>query len=84
MGWGWDVEGKLKREGIYVYLWLINFVVGKKPTQVVRQLSSNSKKKKKLFEMWARLVWTNLACGGWVGFTGSRTVIFLHLVSAPS
>ena len=34
--------------------------------------------------MWAGLVWTNLACGGWAGCTGSGTVIFMHLVSAPS
>lgn len=27
--------------------------------------------------MWARLVWTNLACGGWVGCTGSGTGDFL-------
>ena len=32
-GWDWgEVRGRLKREGIYVYLWLIHVVVQQKPT----------------------------------------------------
>ena len=32
-GWDWgEVGGRLKREGIYVYLWLIHVVVQQKPT----------------------------------------------------
>ena len=30
---GWEVEGRFKREGIYVHLWLIHTVVQQKPTQ---------------------------------------------------
>ena len=30
---GWEVGGKLKREGTYVYLWLIHVDVWQKPTQ---------------------------------------------------
>ena len=33
--------GRLQREGIYVYLWWIHIVVGQKPTQHSKQLSSN-------------------------------------------
>ena len=32
-GMGWEVGGILKREGIYVYLWLIHADVWKKPRQ---------------------------------------------------
>ena len=45
MGVGWErwggVGGRLKREGIYVYLWLILIVVTTKLTQHCKQLSSN-------------------------------------------
>ena len=30
---GWEVGEKFKREGIYVYLWLIHVDVWQKPTQ---------------------------------------------------
>ena len=30
---GWEVRGKFKREGTYVYLWLILVDVWQKPTQ---------------------------------------------------
>ena len=30
---GWEEEGRFKREGTYVYLWLIHVDVGQKPTQ---------------------------------------------------
>ena len=29
---GWKVEGRFKREGTYVYLWLIHVDVWQKPT----------------------------------------------------
>ena len=32
-GMGWEVGGRLKREGIYVYLWLVHAGVWQKPTQ---------------------------------------------------
>ena len=33
-GWdGWEVEGKFRREGTYVYLWLIHVDVWQKPAQ---------------------------------------------------
>ena len=30
---GWGVGGRFKKEGTYVYLWLIQVVVREKPTQ---------------------------------------------------
>jgi hypothetical protein len=30
---GWGVEGRFKREGIYVYIWLIHFLVQHKLIQ---------------------------------------------------
>ena len=44
-GWG-EVGERFKREGTYVYLWLIHADVWQKPTQCVKQLSFNRKKKK--------------------------------------
>ena len=32
-GMGWEVEGRFKREGTYVHLWLIHVAVWQKPTQ---------------------------------------------------
>ena len=32
-GMGWEVGGKFRREGTYVYLWLIHVDVCQKPTQ---------------------------------------------------
>ena len=29
---GWDMEGRFKREGTYVYLWLIHVNIWQKPT----------------------------------------------------
>ena len=46
---GWEEEGRFKREGTYVYLWLIHVDVGQKPTQhckaIIFQLNINFKKK---------------------------------------
>ena len=43
---GWEVGGKLKREGTYVYLWLNHVVVGQKSTQyckaIILQLKINN------------------------------------------
>ena len=49
---GWDgVEGRFKREGIYIYLWLIHVDVWQKPTQyceaIILQLKINKSKFKK-------------------------------------
>ena len=51
---GWDVEGRFKMEGTYVYLWLIHVLVWQKPTPhckaIIIQLKinvKNCKKKKK-------------------------------------
>ena len=30
---GWQVSGRSKREGTYVYLWLIHVAIWQKPTQ---------------------------------------------------
>ena len=48
---GWGVRERFKREGTYVYLWLIHIVVWQKPTQyckaIILQLKINFKKLKK-------------------------------------
>ena len=42
---GWEMEGRLRREGTYVYLWLIHDDVREKPTQyckvIILQLKVN-------------------------------------------
>ena len=48
-GWdGWEVGGRFKREGTYVYIWLIHIDVWQKPTQhckaIIFQLKINFKK----------------------------------------
>ena len=44
---GWEVGGKFRREGTYVYLWLIHVDVWQKPTQyckaIILQLKINFK-----------------------------------------
>ena len=43
---GWEVRGRFKREGPYVYLWLIHINVQQKPTQyckaIILQLKINN------------------------------------------
>ena len=34
----WEVRGRLKREGPYVYLWLIHVDVWQKPTQYCKAI----------------------------------------------
>ena len=50
-GIGWDVGGKFKRKGTYVYLWLTHVNVWQKPTQyceaLILQLKISKLKKKK-------------------------------------
>ena len=47
---GWEVGGRFKREGTYVYLWLIHVAIWKKLTQyckaIILQLKINKLKKK--------------------------------------
>ena len=47
---GWEVGGRFKREGTYVYLWLIHVGAWQKPTQyckaIILQLKIDKKKKK--------------------------------------
>ena len=44
-GMGWEVGGRLKKEGTYVYLWLIHADVWQRPTQyykaIILQLKIN-------------------------------------------
>ena len=40
---GREMGGKLKREGIYVHLWLIQVVIDRKQQNSVKQLSFNKK-----------------------------------------
>ena len=40
---GWEVTGRLRREGTYVYLWLIHVDVWQKPTQYCNYLSIKNK-----------------------------------------
>ena len=48
VGLGWGVGGRFKREGTYIYLWLIYVVAWQKPTQhckaIILQLKINLKK----------------------------------------
>ena len=48
-GKGWEVGGRFKMEGTYVYLWLTHVVVWQKPTQyckaIILQLKTNTFKK---------------------------------------
>ena len=48
---GWEVGGRFKREGTYVYLWLIHVGAWQKPTQyckaIILQLKIDKLKKKK-------------------------------------
>jgi len=37
-GMGWEVGGKFRREGTYVYLWLIHVDVCQKPTQYCKAI----------------------------------------------
>ena len=46
-GWDGGVQGRPKREGIYVYLWLIHFVVQQKLTQYYKTIICQLKKKKR-------------------------------------
>ena len=47
---GWEVGGRFKREGTYVYLWLIHVAIWQKLTQyckaIILQLKINKLKKK--------------------------------------
>ena len=49
---GWDVGGRFKKEGTYVYLWLIRGDVWQKPTQyckaIILQLKTKFFLKKKV------------------------------------
>ena len=40
---GWEIGGKSKREGTYVYLWLIPVDVWQKPTQYCNYLQLKEK-----------------------------------------
>ena len=40
---GWELGGKFKREGTYVYVWLINVDVWQKPTQYCKAIILQSK-----------------------------------------
>ena len=43
-GMGWEMGGRFKKEGMYVYLWLIHSDVCKTQHNIGKQLSSNKKK----------------------------------------
>ena len=50
-GWeGVGVGGRLKREGTYVYLWLIHVVLRQKPTQYCKATTFQLKIKFKIFK----------------------------------
>ena len=42
---GWEMEGYLRREGTYVYMWLIHVDVRQKPTQFSKALILQLKKR---------------------------------------
>ena len=39
------IEGRLRREGTDVYFWLIHVIFGRNQYNIIKQLSSNGKKK---------------------------------------
>ena len=43
---GWRIRARFKREGTYVYLWLLHIVVWQKPTQYCKAIILQLKKKK--------------------------------------
>ena len=43
---GWEVGGRFKREGTYIYLWLIHVEVWQKPTQYCNYPTLKNKKEK--------------------------------------
>ena len=53
---GWEVGGRFKREGTYVYLWLIHVDVRQKPTQyckvITLQLKINRLKNKHFWSLY--------------------------------
>ena len=44
---GWSLRGRFKREGTYVYLWLIHIVVWQKPTHCIAFILQLKKKKRR-------------------------------------
>ena len=56
-GWGGRWEGVLKREGNYVYLWLIHVDKWQKPTQYYNYLSIKNKLEKKLLTKFSTHLW---------------------------
>ena len=42
---GWEVGGRFRREGTYVYLWLIHVDIWQKPTQFCKAIILQLKKK---------------------------------------
>ena len=47
MGWGAGVGGRFRREGIYVYLWLIHVVLWQKQIQYCKAITLQLKIKNK-------------------------------------
>ena len=43
---GWEKGGGFRREGTYVYLWLIMMMNGRGQHSIVKQLSSNKQQQK--------------------------------------
>ena len=67
---GWEVEGRFKREGTYVYLWLIHVDIWQKPIQyckaIILQFKINLKNKKIFCKHEKK--WNNyVLCGGFPG-----------------
>ena len=46
---GWEVGGRLKREGTCVYLWLIHVDVWQKPTQYCKAIILRLRRKRKVY-----------------------------------
>ena len=57
---GKEMGGRCKREGLYVYIWLIHVDVWQKPTKfckAVTELSFNKKEIKKKKSVWFLFSW---------------------------
>ena len=52
---GWEVGGRFKREGAYVYIWLIHVGMWQKPTQYCKAIIFQLKMKKRVLEFCTKI-----------------------------
>ena len=84
VGMGWEVGGRFKRKGTYVYLWLFHVDVWKKQTQYYKAIILQLKIK--LVWLWLNFLWTFILQCIWSSIMcwfrvngGNRLEVFLPL-----